>query len=43
MDVNEIKVFPLVAWDDVCRPKSERGLGIKKNKDVNKASRTKLD
>ena len=26
----------------VCRPKSEGGLGIKRNEDVNKASITKL-
>ena len=24
----ETKVIPLVAWDDVCRPESEGGLGI---------------
>ena len=35
-------MFPLVAWDNVCRPKSEGGLGIRKNKDVNKASIAKL-
>ena len=35
MGINENKVFPLVAWDDVCRPKSEGGLGIKKNNYVN--------
>ena len=39
---NETKVFPLVAWDNVCRPKSEGGLGIRKNEDVNKASFAKL-
>ena len=42
MGVNETKVFPLVAWDDVCRQKSEEGLRIRKNSDVNKASITKL-
>ena len=42
MGINETKVFPLVAWDDVCRPKSEGSLGIRKNNDVNKASITKL-
>ena len=36
--VNEAKVFPLVAWDDICKPKSEGGLEIRKNNDVNKAS-----
>ena len=42
MGINENKVFPLVAWDDVCRPKSEGGLGIRKNNDANKAAITKL-
>ena len=42
MGVNETKVFPLVAWDDVCRQNSEGGLRIRKNSDVNKASITKL-
>ena len=37
MGVNVTKEFPLVAWDDVCRPKYEGGLGIKKNEDVNRA------
>ena len=40
---NETKVFPLVPSDYVCRQKSEGGLGIKTNSDVNKASITKLD
>ena len=39
---NENKVFPLVAWDDVCRPKPEGGLGIRKNNDVTNASIDKL-
>ena len=38
----EAKGFPLVAWDEVCRPKSEGGLGIRRNEDVNKATITKL-
>ena len=38
----EAKEFPLVAWDEVCRPKSEGGLGIRMNEDVNKATITKL-
>ena len=42
MGINEIKVFPLVASDDVCRSKFEESLGIRKNNDVNKASITKL-
>lgn len=40
--VNETKVFLLVAWDDVCRPKSEGGLEIRKNNDVSKDLITKL-
>ena len=39
---NESKSFPLVAWDDVCRPKFEGKLEIRKNEDVNKATITKL-
>ena len=39
---NETKGFPLVAWDEICRPKSEGGLGIRMNENVNKASITKL-
>lgn len=39
---NETKVFPLVVWDDVYRPKSKRGLGIRKNNNVNNISITKL-
>ena len=39
---NETKVFPLVSQENVCRPKSEEGLGIRKNDDVNKASIAKL-
>ena len=39
---NEAKGFPLVVWDDVCRPKSEGGLGIRRNEDVNKALIIKL-
>ena len=34
--------FPLVAWDEVCRPKSKESLGIRRNEDVNKALITKL-
>ena len=34
----EAKGFSLVAWDEVCRPKSERGLEIRRNEDVNKAT-----
>ena len=39
---NGTKAFPLVAWNDICRPKFEGGLGIRKNKDVNRASIAKL-
>ena len=39
---NETKGIPLVAWDVIYRPKFEGGLGIRKNKDVNKNSITKL-
>ena len=39
---NETKVFPLIAWDNVCRPKFKGGLGIRKNDDANKALTTKL-
>ena len=39
---NESKGFPLIAWDDVCRPKSKEGLGIRSYEDVNKATITKL-
>ena len=39
---NETKVFPLASWDNGCKPKSEEGLGIRKNDDVNKASIVKL-
>ena len=35
---NETKEFPLIAYDKLCRPKSEGGQGIKKNEDVNNAS-----
>ena len=42
MGINDNKVFPLVTWDDVCRPKSEGSLGIRKNNDDNKALITKL-
>ena len=38
MGFHGTKVFPLVAWDDVCRPTFEGGLGIKKKEDVNRAS-----
>ena len=38
----ETKGFPLVAWDEVCRPKDVGGLGIRRNEDVNKASITEL-
>ena len=40
--VSGTKAFPLVAWDNVCRPKCEGGLGIRNNEDVNKASIAKL-
>ena len=39
---NETNVFPLVSHENVCRPKSEGGLGIRKNDDVNKTSIAKL-
>ena len=42
MGANETEVFLLVAWDNVCRPKFEGDLGIKKNDDVNKASIAKV-
>ena len=42
MGVNGTKAFPLIAWDDVCRPKYEGGRGIRKNEDVNRASIAKL-
>ena len=42
MGINENKVFPLIAWDGVCTPKSKGGLGIRKNNDANKAAITKL-
>ena len=32
----------LVARDDICRTRSEGGLGIRKNEDVNKTLITKL-
>ena len=34
--------FPLVAWDEVCGPKLEGGLGIRKNEGGNKITITKL-
>ena len=40
--VNGTKAFLLVAQDDVCRPKSKGGLGIRKNEDGNIASIAKL-
>ena len=43
MGTSEPKGFPLVAWDEVCRPKFEGGLGIRKNGDVNKVTIAKLD
>ena len=42
MVINENKVFSLVAWDDVCRPKPKGGLGIRKSNDVNNAPIVKL-
>ena len=33
---NETKGIPLVAWDVIYRPKFKEGLGIRKNKYVNK-------
>ena len=42
MRLDGTKAFPLVACDDACRPKYERGLRIRKNKDVNRASIAKL-
>ena len=41
MRVIGTKVFPLLAWDDVCRPKFEGVKGIRKNDD-NRASITKI-
>ena len=38
---NEARGFPLVAWDEVCRPKYGEGLGIRRNENVNKALITK--
>ena len=32
----------MIAWDDVRRPKSKEGLGIRSYEDVNKATITKL-
>ena len=43
MGGNGTKAFPLVACDDVCRPKFEGGLGIRKNEDVSRASIAKLN
>ena len=34
--------FPLIVWEEVCKPKFKRGLGIRRNEDVNKTSITKL-
>ena len=42
MGVNGTKSFPLIAWDDVYRPKFEEDLGIRKNEDVNKDSIAKM-
>ena len=42
MGDNETKVFPLVAWDEVCIPKSKGGLGLKKNDEVNGTTIAKL-
>ena len=39
---NESIGFPLVAWEEVCRPKCERYLGIRRNENVDKASIIKL-
>ena len=38
----EAKGFPLVAWNEVCRPKFEGRLEIKRNVDVNNATISKL-
>ena len=40
--LNEAKCIPLVALDEVCRPKYDEGLGMRRNEDVNKGSITKL-
>lgn len=40
--LSEAKGIPLEAWDDVCRPQTKGGLGIRINEDVNKGSITKL-
>ena len=42
LGVNGTKGFPLVAWENVCRPKYEGDLGIRKNDDVNRAAIDKL-
>ena len=42
MGDNGTKVFPLVAWVNVCRPKSEGDLTIRKNDEVNRATMAKL-
>ena len=42
MGDNGTKVFPLVAWDNVCRPNYEGGLGIRKTDEVNRPTIAKL-
>lgn len=34
--------IPLISWDKICRPKCERGLGIRKTQDVNATMLAKL-
>lgn len=43
MGSNELKEISLVTWEDFHRPKYERGLEIRMNEGINKASITKLE